>query len=327
MGLRCSLFGHDFGDTVTERDRNENGAEVVITVRKIRSCRRCGAEEVVTENTEIRHRESLEESSVPENEGRDADHPGGLDTERSPGEIDGGTEPEPDTERPRQPSPGGTDESEHEPTVPDLVESAESTEDERWKNESDGKGSVTERDDKTDVVDDAIIMGENVEGDVDRENDLGRRELVDSGNMFDTSPPEAGNGDDFVDPGRNGGIEGGSTENRTAEESEMDRGDSGTDSIDEDPSEDREAIDPDDSTFEFDDTGPSGERSRERNVDLSGSGITAAGPIDVSGSPSDGLDATFVCPECRYSARAAGSSLRAGDICPNCRQGYLAERR
>jgi len=34
----------------------------------------------------------------------------------------------------------------------------------------------------------------------------------------------------------------------------------------------------------------------------------------------------FFCPNCGHARGAGGSSMRAGDICPECHQGYIAER-
>lgn len=59
MGLRCSLFGHAYGEPVTERDRKRRGDEEVVTVRELRTCKRCGVEKVLSENTEVRHLDSV----------------------------------------------------------------------------------------------------------------------------------------------------------------------------------------------------------------------------------------------------------------------------
>lgn len=55
MGLRC-IIGHDFGEVLTDRGREERGDEVVVTVREYRECDRCGEVRVVSENKEVRHR-------------------------------------------------------------------------------------------------------------------------------------------------------------------------------------------------------------------------------------------------------------------------------
>ncbi len=61
MGLRC-LLGHDFGEPETERKRNEDGNEVVVTVREVKTCDRCGEKQVVSENKEIKSIDQLRET-------------------------------------------------------------------------------------------------------------------------------------------------------------------------------------------------------------------------------------------------------------------------
>ncbi|MFB6254363.1 MAG: hypothetical protein ABEI06_07130 [Halobacteriaceae archaeon] len=38
------------------------------------------------------------------------------------------------------------------------------------------------------------------------------------------------------------------------------------------------------------------------------------------------VDAKFVCPSCGFQEEAMGSSHRNGDICPECKEGYLTEK-
>ncbi|MFW5964732.1 MAG: DUF7093 family protein [Natronomonas sp.] len=53
MGLKCSLLGHAFEPADVEREREEQGSEVVTVVRELERCTRCGAERVVSESTEV----------------------------------------------------------------------------------------------------------------------------------------------------------------------------------------------------------------------------------------------------------------------------------
>lgn len=53
MGLKCSLLGHSFEPADVEREREEQGSEVVTTVRELERCHRCGKERVVSESTEV----------------------------------------------------------------------------------------------------------------------------------------------------------------------------------------------------------------------------------------------------------------------------------
>ncbi|MFC5970779.1 hypothetical protein ACFPYI_05470 [Halomarina salina] len=53
MALTCSLLGHAFDDYEVVRDREERGSEVVTSIREVAVCDRCGAERVLSENTEV----------------------------------------------------------------------------------------------------------------------------------------------------------------------------------------------------------------------------------------------------------------------------------
>lgn len=53
MAIKCSLLGHKFGESSVERDREEQGSEVIITITETEVCERCGEERVVSENKEV----------------------------------------------------------------------------------------------------------------------------------------------------------------------------------------------------------------------------------------------------------------------------------
>jgi len=53
MSLKCSVFGHRFGDAEVTREREEEGSEVVITIRETERCERCGETRVVSTNREV----------------------------------------------------------------------------------------------------------------------------------------------------------------------------------------------------------------------------------------------------------------------------------
>jgi hypothetical protein len=79
MGFKCSLLGHEYGETEVERDREQQGSEVVITVRETERCRRCGRERVVSENKEVTTVET----------------PDGVDLDDGSDDDDADAEPEP----------------------------------------------------------------------------------------------------------------------------------------------------------------------------------------------------------------------------------------
>jgi ssDNA-binding Zn-finger/Zn-ribbon topoisomerase 1 len=53
MSLKCSLFGHRYGDSEVRRDREQDGTELVETVQEVKRCDRCGEQLVVSESTEV----------------------------------------------------------------------------------------------------------------------------------------------------------------------------------------------------------------------------------------------------------------------------------
>jgi hypothetical protein len=54
MGLTCSLLGHVRDESETESEREQRGADVVVSTREVRECVRCGDRTVVSENKEVR---------------------------------------------------------------------------------------------------------------------------------------------------------------------------------------------------------------------------------------------------------------------------------
>jgi hypothetical protein len=53
MSYKCAIFGHKYGDPEVERDREEDGNEVIITVRETETCARCEKTRVISENKEV----------------------------------------------------------------------------------------------------------------------------------------------------------------------------------------------------------------------------------------------------------------------------------
>jgi len=50
MGLRCDVFGHDFGAPTIDEVREESDQGTLLVVREYETCRRCGAEHELSEN-------------------------------------------------------------------------------------------------------------------------------------------------------------------------------------------------------------------------------------------------------------------------------------
>lgn len=118
MGLSC-LFGHDFADPTHRQKRERHGEEVVLTTRNVETCRRCGTERVLTENTAVMK--------------RDAAHAEGAEAEADDDEPSGETASTAGAGTPTADEASGTS------TAPDDV----------------GGGSVG---DEPPVTDDAVIL-------------------------------------------------------------------------------------------------------------------------------------------------------------------------
>ncbi len=66
-------------------------------------------------------------------------------------------------------------------------------------------------------------------------------------------------------------------------------------------------------------------RESEAEPAETGTGITRAESPDLQTSTSEAAT-EYHCPECGMTREADGNSMRAGDICPECKRGYVTER-
>lgn len=58
MSYKCAIFGHKYGEVEVDRERTEDGDEVIVTVRETETCKRCEDTRVVSENKEVRTMET-----------------------------------------------------------------------------------------------------------------------------------------------------------------------------------------------------------------------------------------------------------------------------
>jgi predicted RNA-binding Zn-ribbon protein involved in translation (DUF1610 family) len=160
MSFKCSIFGHKYGDSEVEREREEDGSEVVITVRETETCERCGETRIVSENKEVTTLETAADIVAEDLEGTD-ENDGAREEPATPTHEEPTDQPAPATEpeygtEPADPTPQPTDQPPHatgheseEPTIPE----AES-------------GNAVES--PTDPAeDDGVILGEDEEDDED----------------------------------------------------------------------------------------------------------------------------------------------------------------
>ena len=310
MGLKCSLLGHDYGESTTEREREEQGGEVIVEERELQVCTRCGKEKVLSENTEVRTLQA-----DPQSSDLDADAPGPESTEPSFSEPAGSSVSSGGT---TASEPAGGTPPEHAPSADedDAVILEDDPEEERdprkWPDEAQQEA-----------------MSETADADPRPEPEpWPEQEGEDEG--FDAKP---GGDGDAGDVDFSGGL--------TPEAAEPgDAGDEGFVEAPSEPAPDTSSADAS-GTNSWRDSGSGSaagsfsgsppKSSRDTGgteiESVEDAGFTSAGPVNPPTGSTDDGDSVLVCPECGFERRAARASLRAGDICPECKKGYLAERR
>jgi len=365
MGLRC-LLGHDFDEPELRREREEDGNEVVTTVTKVKTCARCGETQIVSENTEVTTMEQLTDEAAgaeaagageatdqhggpeegapasgaggaesfgaaadgvdadadvdaPEGDGDDAviidDGPGGsADAPEQTAEAtdttgDDGAEllDEGAPEASTNVAPGGNYDE-----YPEVESGA--TQPSGEQGADDVAGADDERDAETD---DGVILDETSEPDDDRERGAWPEVEGDESPGSEPAPWPEQEGDDEGYSAEVGGNEAGNVEfgggltPEAAEEVEADDG------------EYVEAPERGSATgggvVKSETTGTG---DGDGDVDV---GITRGESPDIGPSTADAT-MEYYCPECEMTRDADGSSMRAGDICPECKRGYVTER-
>ncbi|WP_424013847.1 DUF7093 family protein [Halorubrum xinjiangense] len=371
MGLRC-LLGHDFGEPELQREREEDGDEVVTTVKEVKTCARCGETQIVSENTEVTTMEQLADEAAANAAGEsdagaaatpeggsapgaaegtppgsasatvDADDAGTgtggvtLDEETGAGSDDaviiddGADDGEPEiADAGASPEAGGapSDPAEHPDATgasdassgPDPADEDAELLDAGEESASDSSASAASSptdaapesassDEPDAESDDGVILDEDGEDADDRER--GAWPSVDEGDADadgSTAWPDHGGEDEGfsaeVGEGGDAGVEfGGGLTPEAADQQEED-------------GEETEYVEaPDDAESVAFDAGDEGE-----------TGITRGESPELE-TIGDNEPTEYYCPECGMVRAAHGSSMRAGDICPECKRGYVDER-
>jgi hypothetical protein len=368
MGFRC-LLGHDFGEAEIERKRQEDGEQVIVTVREVKRCQRCDDRLVLSENKEVTSVAQLAEAAEgtvdPSDPDTAAESEETADPDFEPVSTDA-TDPvsipdaelEPDTqvESPAgSPSAGSAtadastddavilDDADTEPspettTDADSTVAADLTADAEPSDPVDGAELLgDEQGDATGAGPDSALSSRAADG-TDSELDADS----DNGVILDDTPqPEQANRDRGEWP-ENDERDGPSQEHTPwPEHSGKDEGYSAG-------SEDDQSSISFDSAIEADPTpspdaagatkrqAQSATQTAEPTVSTEGGSgdgteVTEAGFVRFNSSDTDGesTGATpeYLCPDCGHVELVKNSSMRAGDICPECRRGYITERR
>ncbi|GAA0516985.1 hypothetical protein SAMN04488066_1106 [Halorubrum aquaticum] len=414
MGIRC-LLGHDFSEPEIEREREEDGEEVVTTVREVKTCARCGETQVVSENTEVTTMEQLTDQATTADaspsgaagstgEVATADDRGTPPTRSSDA---GGADRSPDIDYGEATADGdaaasaGGDVANADVAVADpdgddaeILDDGpgdDATGDRSADDDADvsdgGDGAVAADDEGAELIDEGPDDGV-VDGSADGPAD-GTGTPSDSSARADAVDASEEPGADASAAGRDGastadGVEtGGDAANADADDGVILDEDDADSAADRDRGEWPEVEEEDDdTTFEAspwpeqqgDDEGfdaeigdesgsgvefggltpetaePTAESANAEYVepvdrtstdsvageaavddageqrDDPGSGITREEEPEFETMESGTTPTEYYCPECGMTVESTGSSMRAGDICPECKRGYVAER-
>ena len=288
MGLRCSLLGHAYADPEIDRDRDDRGDEVVVTVRETKTCERCGAETVVSENTEVR---PVEPEPAPE-----PDPEPDTDTTVSPGVDD---EFEPPASAAEDDAVILDDGSTEDPAPEDLErEPGEwpDADDTRVEAEAAPEQAASEAD--PDSAPDA-----NADAEVEAETSDSGGEIIDGEDDSGVEVEDASPSGDWPEPGADVEDEGFDADPASSDDGDIEMGGLTPQGVAEAEADGETVV---------------GGESFDSGIESTGSaGADPTADVDV--------EAEFVCPACGYVESVLNSSLREGDICPECQRGYLSE--
>ncbi|WP_255170580.1 DUF7093 family protein [Natrononativus amylolyticus] len=280
MVLRCSLLGHDYGEADVEREREERGSEVIVTVTEYEECSRCGDKHLLSENTEVTSISSETVASDP---------------------------PAPTAEHETAPEPANDEETDADAEfVDDDPDPAEEEPADAVELPTDENGDP--------ITDDAEILEETIDPDAER----GHGEWPDS---EDVGPPVGADAEPTAWPDEDEDADADDREYEPAPDDGAEVLESGSETLFLDADGEVSDVGADRSA------GTSEEGTHPAGTD-SGTGIASAqsAPVPGESAPDDGVPTEFFCPQCSFLAAGDRGSLRPGDICPECRKGYLGER-
>jgi hypothetical protein len=287
MGVKCSLLGHDYGESEIERERDEEGDEVVRTAKRVERCRQCGRTRTISENTEVTTLEAAagvvrepdgtvvattDEAAITD------EIEGDVVIESPAGEraVEGATAVE-EPASTGEPASSGESIANDESTSVEPLGASDTESETNDAPETDGSSAPSETDDDR-VVEDESMGAVSI----DRiGHDSEPQRLTRAPGEWPTAPDEDGATTD--DPDAGSLADGGAA---VASWPEMD----GSEAV-----------------------------GTEAAVADDEAEATARGKRQ-SRRPGD----TLSCGSCRFTRLVADSPLRAGDICPDCGSGYLA---
>ena len=338
MGLRC-LLGHDFDDPELRREREEQGNEVVVTVREEKTCTRCGYTKTVSENKEVTSIEQLAETADGEREATTAGDTDATaaDTDATAADDAGAAATTGET---ASPPPGDeTASSASPPTAADqpadaTTHSADADDAELLDDEETPPASTEPTAATADAAEEPPAADSEEAGGADGSEP---QAADDDGIILSTADDET---DETADEtaeseGEPGGWEWPEHETdpeTTAHEWPEQSGDDEGYDAETPPAEQPDDVNfsggftPEATADAVDDDGVDAQTDEEMIEEPADAELTKAGEATVYEPTVDDITTEFYCPECGFTRHAGASSMRAGDICPECQRGYIAER-
>ncbi|ELY45081.1 DUF7093 family protein [Natronorubrum sulfidifaciens] len=336
MVLRCSLLGHDYGEADVEREREERGSEVVVTVQEYEECVRCGERNVISENTEITSlsMEAAADSRATEEEPE-------PDTTADAVETPPDVAPEADASTELHDDEDDAEFIDADADADAEFIDADSDVDDETDPEAPPANTAADDEDALEiptdehgepVTDDGEILSDDTESQPTRDREHGEwPDSEDVGPPLGAENEPAGWPDD--EPEHTAADAATETDAERLDADVTDDGivlenDSGSDSG---PlGESAAAADARTVTTEPPTADTQSDADAEAGTETdAGSGIERAGSAPVPGESNTTQDAgptELYCPRCEYVAADNRTSLRTGDICPDCRKGYLGNR-
>ncbi|ADE03450.1 DUF7093 family protein [Haloferax volcanii] len=344
MGLTCRLLGHSYGDAETEREREERGDEVVVSIREIQVCSRCGHEQVISENKEVTAIRTPEEVGMTEGEVETAaagfepadPQPGVSDAEdaaietapdaETRAEADAATAAETDADA--TPGPAAKQPTEAASADTPDAQPADQPGDQPAASADAGTADAGTAD-APPVTDDGIILDDDEEQSATRDRTQWPDE-VDEVETDDPTPPADGDDAEFIDADAEAGVE--TDAEAEPEGSQTRERGAWPDAPGDDEGWNAQPDDGEPVSVSFgggltpENNGSSSQQANGQYVEAEGEDdFVRADESNVGNeAPDDAVE--YYCPNCGHARGASSSSMRAGDICPECKKGYIAER-
>ena len=356
MSMLCSLLGHSYGDSVVEHGREQQGDRMVLSVLEYEECQRCGERRTISENTRQVRADPPEEHEqrvepAVDQQGSDEgpeEFKDSAEDQAEAGRKDSGAEVlEADADTPKEPLTDEESVTEESATASDQGEILENdtpeeplTDEESVTEEQSiesGKGEILE---SKESVTNEPGGGKSHGADVTSDEPV--TDKPDEGEILEEEEPRA-----WPDPDEGTEAEPVSVEDDAEiledgpeEWPETETGEEGTGASHrpwptaEEPVEEGETPAPwpeqgdDDGADEEQQEWPTVDDDAVILEDSDGDGdIESVDPVPQEMEERRSIDgATFYCPRCSFRDPVERSSLRAGDICPECREGYVAVR-